>query len=58
VYFAGSYAEAWRSLGGTQIVLKRVLFILLAPLHLLVMPFGGSADLFLPSLRVVYRIDR
>jgi SAM-dependent methyltransferase len=58
VYFADRYGDAWRRLGGTQIGLKRVLFTLLAPVHLLLSPFGGSADLFLPSLRVVYRIDR
>jgi SAM-dependent methyltransferase len=57
VYFADHYGEAWRDLGGTQLRLKRLLFILLAPVHLLLSPFGGSADLFLPSLRVVYRID-
>lgn len=58
VYFAESYAAAWRGLGGTQTGLKRVLFVLLAPVHFVLAPFGGSADLLLPSLRVVYRIER
>jgi hypothetical protein len=58
VYFAQSYGDAWRGLGGTQVGMKRLLFALLAPVHLAIRPFGGSVDLFLPSLRVVYRIDR
>ncbi len=58
VYFAASYAEAWRSLGGTQVRLKRVLFALLAPVHALLAPFGGSADYLLPSLRVVWRVEK
>jgi SAM-dependent methyltransferase len=58
VYFAASYAEAWRELGGTQVALKRVLFAALAPVHALLTPFGGSADLFLPSLRVVWRVEK
>jgi hypothetical protein len=58
VYFATGYAEAWRSLAGTHVGLKRSLFALLAPVHALLAPFGGSADLFLPSLRVVWRIDK
>ncbi|MBI5711327.1 MAG: class I SAM-dependent methyltransferase [Candidatus Eisenbacteria bacterium] len=58
VYFAASYAEAWRGLGGTQVALKRVLFALLAPVHALLVPFGGSADYLLPSLRVVWRVEK
>lgn len=58
VYFAGSYVEAWRNLAGTQIVLKRLLFVLYAPLHFVLSLFGSSADLFLPSLRVVWRIEK
>lgn len=58
VYFARSYREAWRSLGGTQIGLKRVIFVLLAPVHALLAPFGGGADWFLPSIRVVWRVEK
>lgn len=58
IYFAGSFGEAWRDLGGTQIALKRVLLTALAPVHALLAPFGGSADLFLPSLRVVWRVEK
>lgn len=58
VYFAPSYAAAWRGLGGTQVALKRVLFALLAPFHLAASAFGQSADLLLPSLRVVWRVDK
>ena len=57
VYFAGSYQEAWRELGGTQIGLKRVIFALLAPVHAVLSLVGASADLFLPSLRVVWRVE-
>lgn len=56
VYFARSFAEAYATLGGSQVGLKRVLFALAAPLHAMLRLFGGSADLVLPSLRVVYRI--
>ena len=58
VYFARSYGEAWRHLAGTQIGLKRVLFVLLAPVHVLLAPFGGSADWFLPSVRVVWQVEK
>jgi SAM-dependent methyltransferase len=58
VYFAQSYAAAWRDLGGTQVPLKRAIFAGLAPVHAALSPFGGSADLLLPSLRVVFRVDK
>jgi SAM-dependent methyltransferase len=58
VYFASSYAEAWRNLGGTQTALKRVLFVLAAPIHAVLRLFGSSADLVLPSLRIVWRIEK
>jgi SAM-dependent methyltransferase len=58
VYFADSYPGAWRDLGGTQTGMKRVVFALLAPVHAVLAPFGGSADLFLPSLRVVWKVTR
>jgi SAM-dependent methyltransferase len=56
VYFARSYAEAFANLGGSQVGLKRVLFAVVAPVHALLRLFGGSADLVLPSLRVVYQV--
>jgi len=58
VYFAPGYAAAWRDLAGTQVAAKRALFALLAPLHVCMSPFGGSADYFLPSLRVVWRVEK
>ena len=58
VYFADGFAEAWRGLGGTQVGLKRVVFAALAPAHALLAPFGGGADLLLPSLRVVWRVEK
>jgi SAM-dependent methyltransferase len=58
VYFAPSFREAWRALGGSQVALKRLLLAAAAPVHALLSPFGGSADLILPSLRLVYRIDK
>lgn len=58
VYFAESYAQAWRELGGTQVPLKRAIFAALAPVHAALSPFGGSADLFLPSLRLVFQVDK
>ncbi|HYM79923.1 MAG TPA: class I SAM-dependent methyltransferase, partial [Candidatus Limnocylindria bacterium] len=58
VYFADSYRQAWRNLGGTRVPLKRVLFALLWPVHALLAPLGGSADLFLPSLRLVFRVEK
>jgi len=58
VYFASSYGEAWRALAGTQVPLKRAIFAALAPVHVLLTPFGWSADLLLPSLRVVWRVGK
>jgi SAM-dependent methyltransferase len=58
LYFASGFGEAWRALGGTQVGLKRLIFASVAPLHALMRPFGGSADTFLPSLRVVWRVEK
>ena len=35
-----------------------MVFAALAPAHALLAPFGGSADLLLPSLRVVWRVEK
>jgi SAM-dependent methyltransferase len=58
VYFAQSYGDVWRNLSGSQIVLKRILFAAFAPVHALLRLFGSSADLLLPSLRVVWRVEK
>ncbi|HUK61877.1 MAG TPA: methyltransferase domain-containing protein [Dongiaceae bacterium] len=58
VYFAAGYAEAWRTLGGTQLGMKRAIFVALAPVHALLTPFGASVDLFLPSIRVVWKVEK
>lgn len=58
VYFAPGFAAAWRDLGGSQVALKRAIFALAAPLHAALSLAGGSADLVLPSLRLVYRIHK
>jgi len=57
-YFAPSWSAAWRGLGGTQVGLKRLIFLALAPVHALLRAFGSTADLFLPSIRMVWRIDK
>jgi len=58
VYFAASYGTAWRELAGPQAMLKRVIFALLAPVHFALAPFGGSADLFMPSIRAVWLVEK
>jgi SAM-dependent methyltransferase len=58
VYFAESYGAAWRDLAGPQAMLKRILFVLLAPVHAALALFGGSADLFLPSIRAVWLVEK
>jgi SAM-dependent methyltransferase len=58
VYFARSYGEAWRDLAGTQVMAKRLLFVLAWPIHVIASLWGGSADYVLPSLRVVWRIEK
>lgn len=58
LYFAGGFGEAWRGLGGTQVGLKRAVFAALAPAHALLSLLGSSADLLLPSLRVVWRVEK
>ncbi len=58
LYFAPGWREAYRGLGGTQTGAKRAIFLLLAPLHALLGLFGGTADHLLPSIRVVWRIEK
>lgn len=57
-YFASSWRDAWQELGGTQVGLKRAIFVALLPAHAVLSFFGSSGDLFLPSLRVVWRVDK
>lgn len=57
-YFASSWGEAWRTLGGTQVGLKRLIFLAVAPLHFALRAFGSTADHFLPSIRVVWRVGK
>ena len=56
--FAESFAAAWRDLSGSQVAAKRVIFAAAAPAHAALSAFGSSADLILPSLRVVWKIDK
>jgi SAM-dependent methyltransferase len=58
VYFADGFAAAWRGLAGSQVRMKRVLFAIAAPLHAALSLFGSSADLILPSLRVVWKVEK
>ena len=58
VYFARSFGEAWRGLAGTQVAAKRLIFALAWPFHAVARLFGGSADWILPSLRVVWRVEK
>jgi len=57
-YFGASWRQAWRRLGGTQVGMKRAIFVAVLPLHGVLSAFGSSADLFLPSIRVVWRVDK
>ena len=57
-YFAPSWTEAYRHLAGTQVGLKKLLFLLIAPLHSFLRMFGSTADHFLPSIRVVWRVRK
>jgi SAM-dependent methyltransferase len=58
VYFFPNFGAAWRGMAGSQVVLKKVIFIIAAPLHAVLRLFGQSADLILPSIRVVWRIEK
>jgi len=58
VYFARSFGEAWRGLAGTQVAAKRAIFALAWPFHAVARLWGGSADSILPSLRVVWRVEK
>jgi len=40
------------------VALKRVIFALAAPAHAVLSLFGSSADLILPSLRVVWQVEK
>lgn len=57
-YFGASWREAWGRLSGTRAGLKRAIFVALLPVHAVLSLFGSSGDLFLPSLRVVWRVDK
>lgn len=58
LYFARSWSEAWWGLSGTQVGLKRLVLLVVAPLHLVLRAFGSSADHCLPSIRVVWKIEK
>lgn len=58
IYFAGSFAAAWRDLSGSQVAAKRVIFSLAAPAHAVLSLFGSTADLILPSLRIVWKVEK
>jgi SAM-dependent methyltransferase len=57
-YFAPGWRSAWRDLSGTQVALKRVILVAVLPLHALLSLFGSSGDLLLPSVRMVWRVDK
>lgn len=57
-YFAPGWGEAYRNLGGTQVPLKRLIFLAVAPLHFVLRLFGSTADHVLPSIRVVWRVGK
>lgn len=57
-YFAPSFRCAWRELAGTQVGLKRLIFIAVAPVHFIASLFGRSADFLLPSVRAVWRVEK
>jgi len=57
-YFAPSYLAAWGSLGGTNLLLKRMIFMAVAPLHAVLSAFGSTADLVLPSVRMVWNVEK
>lgn len=56
--FAPSFVKAWGSLGGTNRFLKRLIFVAVAPLHALLSAFGSTADLVLPSVRMVWKVEK
>jgi SAM-dependent methyltransferase len=57
-YFGTGWRDAWGRLSGTRAGLKRAIFVALLPVHAVLSLFGSSGDLFLPSLRVVWRVDK
>ncbi len=57
-YFARSWTDAYRDVSGTQVGWKRLLFLKVWPLHFVLRRFGSTADHFLPSLRMVWRITK
>ena len=58
LYFATGIAQAWRDLAGTHVALKRLIFIVVAPVHFIASLVGGSADFLLPSVRAVWRVEK
>jgi len=57
-YFARSWSEAYRDVSGTQVGWKRIFFLQIAPLHFVLRMFGSTADHFLPSIRMVWRVTK
>jgi SAM-dependent methyltransferase len=57
-YFGTGWRDSWSRLSGTRAGLKRAIFLALLPVHAVLSLFGSSGDLFLPSLRVVWRVDK
>ncbi len=58
LYFAREWGEAYRTLGGTQVALKRLILLAVAPVHAILRRFGSTADHLLPSIRMVWRIEK
>lgn len=58
IYFEDNYLDIFRHLGGTRLKFKKLFFSLYAPEYLALRLMHLPGDLFTPSLRVVYKINK
>src|SRR5690606_22450130 len=58
IYFEQRYADILRNLSGTRVMYKRMFFILYYPIYALLRLVSIPGDLFTPSIRAVFRIDK
>jgi len=58
IYFEQKYGDIFKNIGGTRVVYKKIFFIFYYPIYLLLRLLTISGDLFTPSIRVVFQINK
>lgn len=58
IYFEENYLGIFKHLGGTRVKFKIIFFTMYFPIYCFLRLFGLPADMFTPSLRVVFEIEK